>query len=426
MNDENNLSSVYDKDIEAFEAAGSGLSAGDDNNDSDDDIKRSGDADANLDAQMEKAIADVSGVRPRLVLPDYSAKDYFLNGKWDEHQREFQKTKPVYTGFAEMDAIQPLYPGFYVLGAMSSIGKTTFLHQMADQIAEQGTPVLYFSFEQSAHELFAKSISRRIRIAKDDANHSSYQLYTAIGIRAGHANNTKELAEQIDAYTQAVEDRLHIVECNMYTTVEDVLDVIEAFIEVSDEKPVVIVDYLQVIYPSETNGRIETDQRFNTDHVVTALKQYQKEHGLVLFAICSLNRTNYTAPVDMESFKESSKIEYTADAVIGLNFALIFDKDFETKKVGKTSKDTSITDKRVMLALAKKASVRDIILKTVKNRSGCASYSVYFQYEAAYDYFSKGSPIAYAIHKKQLEAEAAAEQNGSLTVDLVSDDNSEE
>ena len=418
MNDENNLSSVFDKDIESFEAAASG-GAGDAN-------KRSGEADVDLDAKMEAAIANAQGTRPKLALPNYSAKDYFLNGTWDEHQKEFQKTKPIYTGFAEMDAIQPLYAGFYVLGAMSSIGKTTFLHQMGDQIAEQGTPVLYFSFEQTAHEMFAKSISRRIRIAKDDPNHAAYHLYTAIGIRSGVANNTQELAEQIDAYTQAVEDRMHVIECNMYTTVEDIFEVIDAFMETSKEKPVVIVDYLQVIYPTEVNGRVDTDQRFNTDHIVTALKQYQKDHGLVVFAICSLNRTNYTAPVDMESFKESSKIEYCADTVIGLNFALIFDKDFETKKVGKSNKDTSVTDKRVMLALAKKASVRDIILKTVKNRSGCASYSVYFQYEAAYDYFSKGSPIAYAIHKKQLEEEATAERDGSLSVDLVSDDSDDD
>ncbi len=56
-----------------------------------------------------------------------------------------------------------LYPGLYVIGAISSLGKTTFANQMADQIAEQGKSVLYISLEQSSLELTAKSISRITR-----------------------------------------------------------------------------------------------------------------------------------------------------------------------------------------------------------------------------------------------------------------------
>ncbi|MDR1537755.1 MAG: hypothetical protein LBU32_07125 [Clostridiales bacterium] len=31
-----------------------------------------------------------------------------------------------------------LYPGLYVIGAISSLGKTTFVHQLADQLAGYG------------------------------------------------------------------------------------------------------------------------------------------------------------------------------------------------------------------------------------------------------------------------------------------------
>ena len=363
---------------------------------------------ADLDAAMESAIAEAQGERPRPVLPRYTAKEYFDSGEWDDQQRAFQANKPIMTGYPWMDAEQPLYPGLYVLGAISSLGKTTFLHQMGDQIAADGTPVLYFSFEQTAHELYAKSLSRRIRNEK--YSNPSYHPYTAIEIRQGFADGTQELTEHTDAYKKAVEDRMQIIECNLYTTVEDILDVIEEFMSNSSVKPVVIVDYLQIIYPTDVNGRVDTDQRFNIDHIVKALKQYQKDRGIVLIAICSLNRANYMSPVDMESFKESGCIEYTADVVWGLNLALIFDKDFETKTVGKSMKDTTKTDKQLMVMKAKEAPIRDIVLKAVKNRYGKASYTVYFEYEAAYDNFTKGSQISYLVHKNQLQEEVDEEQ----------------
>lgn len=98
---------------------------------------------ADLDVAMEAAIAQAQGERPAIVLPDYVADTYFDSGKWDDQQKAFQANRPVNTGYPWMDAEQPLYPGLYVLGAISSLGKTTFLHQMGDQIAADGTPVLY-------------------------------------------------------------------------------------------------------------------------------------------------------------------------------------------------------------------------------------------------------------------------------------------
>ncbi len=51
-----------------------------------------------------------------------------------------------------------LYPGLYVLGAISSLGKTTFCGQMADQLAFVGEHVLYFSLEQTRLELVTKGL----------------------------------------------------------------------------------------------------------------------------------------------------------------------------------------------------------------------------------------------------------------------------
>ena len=74
------------------------------------------------------------------------------------------------------------------------------------------------------------------------------------------------------------------------------------------------MDYLQII-PAR-NDR-QTDKQ-KTDDIIRGLKKMQSDNKLVCFVISALNRSNYLAPVDFESFKESGGIEYTADVVLGL------------------------------------------------------------------------------------------------------------
>jgi len=50
------------------------------------------------------------------------------------------------TGFPNLDAeAGSIYAGLYAVGGISSVGKTTFISQLADQMAEQGQHVLFFS-----------------------------------------------------------------------------------------------------------------------------------------------------------------------------------------------------------------------------------------------------------------------------------------
>ena len=62
------------------------------------------------------------------------------------------------TGFSNIDSYVSFYPGLYVLGAISSLGKTTFIHQLADQLVRSGEHVLFFSLEQTCLELVTKLI----------------------------------------------------------------------------------------------------------------------------------------------------------------------------------------------------------------------------------------------------------------------------
>ena len=373
--------------------------------------------DSNLNDIMEATIKNVdSGASPEKAamqaqaLYNYQenpAEQYFTSGKWDADRAILKNTKLV-TGYQNMDGLQALYPGLYVIGAIPSLGKTTLIHQMADQIAYRKQPVLYFSYEQSANELYAKAISRRIHMkVKSLPSSAQYNDYTAMELRRGLADGTKEQSEQIDNYTKDVENYLDVVECNFDCPVETIQAIVDKKITSSPgcPPPVVIIDYLQVIHASAVNGKVITDQRLSVDHTIKALKQMQKQNNLAVIVISNLNRMNYMLPVDFESFKEPGGIEYTADVIWGMNLTLTSDPDFEFKVMNNKTgarKERSLREKRKMLQNAKGAPVRDIEVVVIKNRFGPTGVSLYFEYEPKYDTFMSSTLDRYNKHKKQL------------------------
>lgn len=301
-----------------------------------------------------------------------SAADY-LKKQFVTDREQFKGYKQRKTGFADIDATTGgLYPGVYVLGALSSLGKTTFAHQMADQLAKAGDTVLFFSLEQSVFELTTKSLAResykltRTRKGNTDA-------LSSIELRAGRTSPI--MREAFNAYLEYA-DRVIIKECNFNENTESIARTVKEFIAKTGITPVVIVDYLQII-PAD-NPRLSDKEK--TDQNMRRLKIMQREHDLVVFVISALNRANYLAPISFESFRESSGIEYTADVVWGMQYSIIstdpvfFDP---SKKIG---------EKRLKLQQAKAENPRDIDLVCLKNRYG-RDFKTTFAYYPKFDFF---------------------------------------
>lgn len=279
------------------------------------------------------------------------------------------------TGFINLDAqAGSIYAGLYVVGGISSVGKTTFISQLADQMAEQGQHVLFFSMEQSRLEMVSKSIARQT--AKDDPRHAVSSLQIRTGAKG--ENISKAIAE----YTAAVGDRVSIIEGNLNCTVGLIKEYTAQYIEKNGGiKPVIVIDYLQVLQAEKDpeTGRKTTELRQIIDHNVTELKRMSRALELPVFVISSVNRSNYLAPIDFEAFKESGGIEFTADVVWGLQLTAIHDQVFDSEK--------KIKEKREAIAKAKAAMPREIELVCLKNRYGKSRYSVEFLYYPQYDYF---------------------------------------
>ncbi len=311
---------------------------------------------------------------------------------------ELAKADECKTGFEYLDEISGgLYPGLYVVGAVSSLGKTSFMLQVADNMAAAGHEVLFFSMEQSRLELVTKSIAR---YANRDWHY--IEPITSLAIRKGAylQRNDQEGAEARETitaatkeYAEAVEDRMNIIEGNFDFNLGNVADYIRRYIARNECRPVVIVDYLQILQPEADTGNGSGAKEI-VDHAIGELKKMSRELKITVFVISSLNRANYSNQIDFESFKESGAIEYTADCVWGLQLEILNNPDFQKAKPNK---------RRKLLQQAKAAdngSPRQIELVCLKNRFGISSYSTYFDYYPAEDTFTNQKYKGTGLHQR--------------------------
>jgi replicative DNA helicase len=280
-------------------------------------------------------------------------------------------TPAIPTGYSRLDKVLDggLYEGLYIIGAISSLGKTTYILQMADQIAEQGEDVLIFSLEMARYELIAKSISRISFLKAKDKNHAK----TVRGILSGKRyKNYSQVETQL--IKQSIEDYQKYA-ANVYM-IEGLGDVgaaqiryyTEKHIQKHNKRPVIIIDYLQILAPYDMRA---TDKQ-NTDKAVLELKRISRDYKIPVMAISSFNRASYKDTVTMEAFKESGAIEYSSDVLIGLQPKGAGAKEFD-------------------IDAAKRKTPREIELKILKNRNGKTGDSLYYSFYPMFNYFIEES-----------------------------------
>ena len=308
----------------------------------------------------------------RKVLEETAQKPFntslYLDTLMREDMKQFQEAKK--TGFQNLDSASGgLNAGLYILAAPSSLGKTTFALQMADQLAEGGHDVIFFSLEQSRLELVSKSLAR----ITAQANPS--QTITSLSIRRG--NIPRQVNEAAQTYKSKVSDRVSIVEGDFNCTTAYISDFIRQYYRSTGARPVVIIDYLQLLQPVEDKRQTTKEV---VDTTVTTLRRLSREMALTIIAISSINRTNYLTPIDFESLKESGSIEYTADVVWGMQYAVIHDEIFD--------KPNNVKEKREKLREAKESTPRIIELVCLKNRYG-SDYKCLFEYYPAQDRYEE-------------------------------------
>lgn len=284
--------------------------------------------------------------------------------------------KNISTGFPELDRKigGGLYNGLYIIGAGSSIGKTTFTQQIADYIASTGKKVLFFSLEMGKKEMISKTVVREL-FKKGNSTLGARELLNG----DMRDRDWENLSKQCGNISKVLEN-LYYLEGNFGTTIEDIVNTSKEFKDIYGESPVIVVDYLQVISPMD----VRMGDKQSVDRSIAELKRLSRDLETPVLAISSVNRQNYLSHIDFSAFKESGSIEYGADVVIGLQLSAI-----HTILTEHGDGDKNVSKKRQAYNEAKAAIPRKIEAVILKNRYGATTGAHEYDYHPKFNLFEE-------------------------------------
>lgn len=169
----------------------------------------------------------------------------------------------------------------------------------------------------------------------------------------------------------------------MKLTITDIEKAVREHTEATGNKPVVVVDYLQIIRPEKDYKNRATKD--NIDIIVATLKQLAND-GYPVVVISSLNRESYKPgkefnSISLNAFKESGGIEFTADIVMGL-------QDRGLYRASKNSKDMVATSEAHKVKKNNETYfIKQMELVVLKNRIGTKGTPINFDFYAPYNYY---------------------------------------
>jgi replicative DNA helicase len=339
-------------------------------------IRKSGD--------IQKAIADLKKQATKKSEADEEINADRADNYVDEtlyHLEEDAVSSCLPTGFTALDnaLVGGLRCGrLYGIGAITSLGKTTFALNIADNVAAAGRDVLIFSLEMSRNELIMKSLIRK-RYETNSKESIPQDTTTYADFLRGKpsAEESKKLGETANVYKKNISQHIFISEGIGDIGVTKIRKKMESW-EMANKKPLVIVDYLQIL--ASPFEKLANEKQI-VDKNITELKRIARDFNVPVVAISSFSRANYFAEVGYESFKESGSIEYSADVLIGLQLKI----DNRESLKGQNKEN----EKRQAINEAKSKNPRKVELVILKNRMFKTGLKGEYDYYAQYDYFKE-------------------------------------
>ena len=320
-----------------------------------------------------------------------------------------EKYRPIATGISDLDRLLGggiMRQGLIMLGAAPGMGKTTLAQQIFETMAKNGTEVLYFNLEMSREQLLARSISREI--SNDGATLTAAQILRGYEwsdlqrrmIEKAAAKYRKDIAPNM-IYNPGGDGG------NIIPTIPAIMGALHGAGDRAKaegkQSPVAVVDYLQLI---QSEGR--EDQGETIKKAVAAFKQFAIDYETFVFVIMANNRmSNATGHATMESGRDTSAIEYSADILLQMTYAVC--KKYYAKKLldfKEAVKPNAIDD----LNPQKKKKARSHILLTVaKNRMNEPGGQLLLHFDGAVSKFTSidsrhdSSPTAWVYEADEAE-----------------------
>jgi replicative DNA helicase len=296
-----------------------------------------------------------------------------------------RKYEPAPTGITDID--RAIGGGFMrqqliLLGAAPGAGKTALAQWIFEGMAKRGTACVYLNLEMSREQILARSIAR---IAAQNGDRvKPTEILQGYKWTVDQEEIIKTAADQ---YRREIAPRMIYNPENVTANLDSILQYIEDEATTAEAAglaaPLVVLDYLQIV-----TGNEREDDATVIKRAVSSLKKFAIQHNTVVFVIIAHNRAaNKSGTVTMESGRDTSALEYSADLQLGLAFTECI------KSNGNKSPDSLTAEER-----------RKITLKVTKGRFAKPGTDV----ELVFD----GETMTY-YQTANIEPEGARRKSGS-------------
>lgn len=262
--------------------------------------------------QAEAQVTAVAGARfsPELT-PVATAVSSVVQAA-DDYAAHPGRLLGIPTGFPDLDRVLSglRRDALYVVGGVSSMGKTSFALSMVRAAGKAGVPTLLFSLEMGSHELAARLVSTEARIPTELVERGA--MSDAQWIRYSDAART------VSSWPLFIEEGATS------------LSGIRARARRAARRHgigLVVVDYLQLVEDPATRSQNRTVE---VGSVAQGLKRLAKELHVPVVAPAQINRQSWSRNdkrPTMADLRESGQIEQAADVILGLHRPLVFDPD---------------------------------------------------------------------------------------------------
>lgn len=232
------------------------------------------------------------------------------------------------TGFTPLDDVLGggLRAGELTLvGGAQGLGKTTFALQIARNVAAAGGSALYLCYEHREQDVLERLLGMELGLHGGTEALTLGQVRRACALdgassgglleRLGREPTGVEALQSLTAYAA----RLHVATVTgTRTGLDDVRDLVRG---VGEERPLVVVDYLQKV--RVPGDHVDEDERVTV--VVEGLKDLALETDLPVLAIVAADKAGLDGRMRLHHLRGSTALAYEADVALLLNdkFAVV-------------------------------------------------------------------------------------------------------
>lgn len=291
--------------------------------------------------------------------------------------------KPLQTGMPAFDRLLGggiVRQALVILIAAPGTGKTALASQVFEEMAKQGADVIFLNLEMSREQLLARSVSRI-------CHRQGHKGISAADVLKGYSwDDTRRayIQEAADEYRRTIAERMQYNPEGTGTTLDSIMNVLNAAGEAAKQAgkpaPVVILDYLHLITTDKREEQAEILKK-----AVAALKGYAIRYDTFVFAISANNRAaNTSGIVSLDSGRDTSAIEYSADIQLSLNYAALADR---RKKDNGEYYKASNPDDMAELQRGDANGNREMLVQVLKNRLNAPGGKLYMSFNPAASVF---------------------------------------